>query len=95
MKISIKFLLKITFFAILLFFSAKSVSFSQVELIDVSDNVYSFSERMYNKGIIEYNSASIPLSKEAVSKLLIEVNNQQNKLTSVDKLRCSENCSPK
>ena len=85
MKISIKFLLKISFFAILLFFSAKSVSFSQVELIDVSDNVYSFLERMYNKGIIEYNSASIPLSKEAVSKLLIEINNQQNKLTSVDK----------
>ncbi len=76
MKISNKFFLKISFFAILLFFSAKSVSFSQVELIDVSDNVYSFLERMYNKGIIEYNSASIPLSKGAVSKLLVEVNNQ-------------------
>lgn len=78
-------LFKITFLALLILFSIKNNSYSQVELIDVNDNVYSYLERMYNKGIIDYNSASIPLSKDAVSKLLIEVNNQPNKLTSTDK----------
>lgn len=78
-------LFKISFLALLIFFTVKNISYSQIELIDVNDNVYSFLERMYNKGIIDYNSASIPLSKDAVSKLLIEVNNQQGKLTSTDK----------
>lgn len=85
MKNSIKIFLKISFFALLIFLAVKNNSYSQVELIDVNDNVYSYLERMYNKGIIDYNSASIPLSKDAVSKLLIEINNQPNKLTSTDK----------
>lgn len=41
---------------------------------------------MYNKGIIEdYNSNVIPISKEAVIKLLMEINNHQSKLSSTDK----------
>lgn len=76
---------KISFLALLVFFSFRSVSYSQVELIDINDNVYSYLDRMYNKGIIEYNSASLPLSKDAVSKLLIEINNHQSKLNLTDK----------
>jgi hypothetical protein len=75
----------ISFLAVLLLFTLRDNSYSQVELIDVNDNVYSYLERMYNKGIVEYNSASLPLSKDAVSKLLAEINNQQSKLTSTDK----------
>ncbi len=76
--------LKVFFLALLVFCSVNN-SYSQVELIDVNDNVYSYLDRMYNKGIIDYNSASLPLSKDAVSKLLIEINNHQAKLSATDK----------
>lgn len=82
MKKILKIFLTVLVFALIL--SGKS--FSQVELIDASDNVYSFLDRMYNKGIItEYNSAVIPLSKDAIIKFIIEINNQPSKLSSTDK----------
>lgn len=67
-------------------FTLAGKSYSQVELVDVSDNVYSFLERMYNKGIIpEYNSAVIPVSKAVVVKLLTEISNHPAKLSTTDK----------
>jgi len=81
----LKNIIKISFLVLLFVLSLKTNSFSQVELIEVNDYVYSFLGRMYNKGIIhDYNSSSLPLSKENISKLLIEIKGQQNKISSND-----------
>ena len=61
-------------------------SFSQVELVDVRNPVYSFLKRMQLMEIIpEYNSSAIPVSRGQIGKYLLTIKNNLNKLTSTDK----------
>lgn len=60
--------------------------YSQVELVPVSNPVYSFLKRMQVKEIIpEYNSSNIPVSREEVGKYLSTIKDNSSKLSRTDK----------
>lgn len=61
-------------------------SFSQVELVDVRNPVYSFLKRMQLMEIIpEYNSSDIPISRGQTGSYLITIISHVNQLTDTDK----------
>ncbi|MEO8209848.1 MAG: capsule assembly Wzi family protein [bacterium] len=61
-------------------------SFTQVELVDVTNPVYNFLKRMQLMKIIpEYNSSSLPISRGEVGKYLIKIIESSDKITSTDK----------
>jgi hypothetical protein len=77
-----KILLFISFF--ILFFSG--IMLAQVEYAPVSHPVYEFLKRMSLKEVIkDYNSASLPLSRERIAKYLVETELSRQRLSSVDK----------
>ena len=58
----------------------------QVELVPVGNQVYDFLKRMQVKGLItEFNSASLPISREEVSDMLLKVNKERARLSGVDR----------
>ncbi len=74
-----KFILLIAF---VLLISANA--FSQVELVPVSNPVYSFLKRMQLKDVIDFNSSSLPISRREVASYL-KVIGDSKRLTKRDK----------
>lgn len=61
-------------------------SFSQTELVHVSNPVYDYLKRMQLKHVIpEYNSSAAPLSRKKISAYLLIIKSNENILNSVDK----------
>lgn len=79
MKLLRKILLAL--FCLIVFQSA----YSQVELVPPSHPVYAFLKRMQLAGIIDYNSANIPVSREKVSGFLQLIKNKYQSIPSIDK----------
>ena len=70
-------------YLIVLLFS--SVLFAQTEYVPVSNNVYTFLERMDALGIISgYNSFELPKTRHEIASFIKEVDFQKNKLDGVD-----------
>ncbi len=73
-------------FLLLLFVSVK-ISLSQVELVPLSNPVYSFLERMLTDKVIDSYSASMgPISRREAGNILKEVTAMKNKLSRTDKI---------
>ena len=68
---------------ILLIFAG--VGYAQVETTPAYDAVYSYLKRMQIRGIINYNSSILPLSREKISDFLKEINEKKELLSRVDK----------
>lgn len=63
-----------------------SNSYSQTELVNVSNPVYDFLKRMQLILVIpEYNSSAAPLSRKKISSYLLNIKNKENLLNSTDK----------
>ncbi|MBK8980848.1 MAG: hypothetical protein IPM38_00650 [Ignavibacteria bacterium] len=63
-----------------------SDSYSQTELVNVSNPVYDFLKRMQLKQVIpEYNSSAAPLSRKKISSYLLIIKNKENLLTGTDR----------
>ncbi|MCU0373487.1 MAG: capsule assembly Wzi family protein [Ignavibacteria bacterium] len=76
---------KILIFLIFTFFSA-GIIFAQVEYAPVNHPVYEFLKRMSLKDFIkDYNSASLPLSRDKISRYLMEAELNKSRMSSVDK----------
>ncbi|MDQ3020005.1 MAG: capsule assembly Wzi family protein [Bacteroidota bacterium] len=74
------------FFILNFSFLILNCSFAQVELVEVTNPVYSFLKRMQLMKIIpEYNSSSLPISRGEVGKYLIKIIESSDKITSTDK----------
>lgn len=59
--------------------------YSQLEYAPVSHPVYEYLKRMSLKGVItDYNSATLPLSRQKISEFLIVIENSKNKLGKTD-----------
>jgi len=57
-----------------------------MELVDPSDKIYDFLDRMQtNKIITEYSSSMHPISRKQVASLLVEIKGKSNKLSKTDK----------
>lgn len=73
------------FFLLFILFTAK-ISLSQVELVDPSNKVYDFLDRMQtNKIITNFSSSMLPISRKEIANLLVEINNKSNKISKTDK----------
>ncbi len=60
--------------------------FSQVELVPVSNKVYSFLDRMNTNKVIEgFSESMLPVSRREVGSFLTHANSKRNKLTASDK----------
>ena len=67
-------------------FLITELSFSQTELVDVSNNVYSYLKRMQLLRIIPaYNSSAIPITRQETADYLLIVKENLNKLSTVDR----------
>jgi capsule assembly protein Wzi len=76
---------KILCLAIIYFISATIIS-AQLELVPASNPVYSFLNKMQISGFVnEYSNSNLPLSREKVAEFLVELENNKNKITPVDK----------
>ena len=58
---------------------------AQMELVPVDHKVYPFLEMMSMKGLINYNSASIPISRRAVASYLVELEKVKEKLSKTER----------
>jgi hypothetical protein len=77
---------KKTLFSILIFIFTSGFLLSQVEYAPVNHPVYEFLKRMSLKEVIKnYNSASLPLSRDKISKYLLEVELNKSRLSNVDR----------
>lgn len=75
------------FFLLLFFISITKLSWSQVELVPISNPVYDFMERMFTTKIIDsYSSSMGPVSRRETANILKEVVAKKNKLSKTDKL---------
>ncbi len=75
------------FFLLLFFISITKLSFSQVELVPLSNTVYDFMERMFTIKIIDsYSSSMGPISRRETGNILKEISTKKNKLSKTDKL---------
>jgi hypothetical protein len=71
---------------LLLIFLCANISFAQMEYTPVDHPVYDFLKRMSLKNMIsDYNSGALPISRNKISKYLIEISNSKTGLTSTDK----------
>jgi hypothetical protein len=67
-------------------FLITELSLSQTELVDVSNNVYSYLKRMQLLRIIPaYNSSAIPITRQETADYLLIVKENLNKLSPVDR----------
>ncbi|MCI0715795.1 MAG: capsule assembly Wzi family protein [Chlorobi bacterium] len=78
---------KIKFCFLLLFFIlANSDSFSQVELVPLSNPVYNFLDRMFtNKIIFDYSTSMAPISRRETANFLKEINGKRNRISKTDR----------
>lgn len=60
------------------------VSMGQTELVPVDHKVYPFFESLSLRGIIDYNNASIPISRREVASYLQEIDSLKSKLTATE-----------
>ncbi len=60
------------------------VSLAQTELVPVDHKVYPFLEMMSMKGLIDYNNASIPISRRRVAAYLSELDKERDKLSATE-----------
>jgi hypothetical protein len=58
---------------------------AQTELVPVDHKVYPFFESLSMRGIIDYNNASIPISRGAVASYLKEIDLSKDKLTPTER----------
>ncbi len=58
---------------------------AQMELVPVDHKVYPFLEMMSMKGLINYNNASIPISRRAVASYLVELEKVKDKLSKTER----------
>ncbi|HEY9165842.1 MAG TPA: capsule assembly Wzi family protein [Candidatus Kryptonia bacterium] len=61
------------------------VSMAQTELVPVDHKVYPFLETMSMKGLIDYNSASIPISRGEVASYLKDIAKAKEKLSPTER----------
>ena len=81
----IKYFFLLSFFFFSFFLLAGSV-YSQVELVPLSNPVYSFMDRMFtNKVIDSYSSSMGPISRRETANILKEIDSKKKKLTKTDK----------
>lgn len=71
-------------FFVMLSLLAPAVSEAQVELVPVQSNIYPFLEMMSMKGLINYNNASIPISRRRVAIYLKELDRQKSKMSTTE-----------
>ncbi|MDD5362929.1 MAG: capsule assembly Wzi family protein [Ignavibacteria bacterium] len=63
-----------------------NISFAQMEYTPVDHPVYDFLKRMSLKNVISgYNSGALPISRNKISKYIIEISNHKDALTSTDR----------
>ncbi|MBL7129191.1 MAG: hypothetical protein ISS16_09445 [Ignavibacteria bacterium] len=71
---------------VLFLFIMVSSIYSQVELVPPSHPVYDYIKRMQLLGVIEdYNSSSIPLSREQIASYIKIINKNQKKISGTDR----------
>ncbi len=58
---------------------------AQVELVPVDNKVYPFLETMSMRGIIDYNSAIIPISRREVAGYIVQIDSSRSKLTGTER----------
>lgn len=73
-------------FTVILLFVIASVAIGQVELVPAEHRVYEFLRRMDAKGVIDFNSAVVPVSRREVSLQLSIINSQLSILNRNDKM---------
>lgn len=74
------------FLVFLLFLCVSRISYSQVELVPLSNTVYDFLDRMSaNKVISDYSSSMSPVSRRETAKMLLEIDSKRTKLTKTDR----------
>ncbi|HWA07439.1 MAG TPA: hypothetical protein VG961_12880, partial [Ignavibacteria bacterium] len=74
------------FLALMMLLSIVKVSYSQVELVPLSNPVYDFLDRMFtNKVIDSYSSSMGPVSRREAANCLKEITAKKNKLSRTDK----------
>ena len=61
------------------------VSVGQTELVPVDHKAYPFFERLSLRGIIDYNNASIPISRRDVASYLIQLDSSRARLTATER----------
>jgi len=71
------------FIILFLFFFANL--FSQIELVESEHKVYDFLKRMEVKGVIDYNPAESPISRNVIANYLQTIFNNQSKLNYIEK----------
>ncbi len=81
MKIFPRGFLKIVLVSAIIF---PTVSNGQTELVPVDHKIYPFLESLSLRGIIDYNSASIPISRGAVASYLKEIDSLKSKLSNTE-----------
>jgi hypothetical protein len=75
-----------TSFLLLFVLSLTGTSFSQVELVPLSNTVYNFLDRMFTSKIIDDYSASMsPISRREAANFLKEINSRRNKISKTDR----------
>ncbi|MFI5144619.1 MAG: hypothetical protein ACHQJ4_03405 [Ignavibacteria bacterium] len=73
------------FIPVFLIFTTSKI-YSQLDLVDPSNKIYDFLDRMQtNKIISDYSSSMLPVSRKEVARLLMEIRDKSNKLSRTDK----------
>lgn len=65
-------------------FFISDVLFPQSQIVNTSDPVYSFLKRMQLKGIIEYNSSILPMSREKIAGYIKEIDSSKKLISRTD-----------
>lgn len=74
-------------FLLLFVLLASNISFSQVELVPLSNPLYDYLDRMFtNKVISEYSASMGPVSRREAAKLLLEIDSKRSKISKTDKM---------
>ena len=78
---------KFKYFFLFIFVCTVKITFSQVELVPLSNPVYDYMDRMFTNKIIDsYSSSMGPISRRETANILKEIIAKKNKLSKTDKL---------
>ena len=78
---------KFKYFFLLIFIITVKISYSQIELVPLSNPVYSYLDRMFTDKVIDSYSASMgPISRREAANILKEITAKKNKLSKTDKI---------
>ncbi|MEO8512152.1 MAG: capsule assembly Wzi family protein [Ignavibacteria bacterium] len=78
---------KFKYLFLFIFIISVKISFSQVELVPLSNPVYNYMDRMFTDKVIDSYSASMgPISRRETANILKEITAKKNKLSKTDKI---------